>query len=77
MIEDVKLNVPTKEKATQGAYTTFTVTMSDGTIMHVPADPANRHYWEIREWYLAQEHKPFEFEFDTITETEGQTDANL
>lgn len=31
----------------------------------VPAEPKNRHYHEIAEWYAKQKSKPFEFDFDT------------
>lgn len=64
--KDVQLNEPDEEKAKMGAYTTFTVTLKDDTILHVPADPANRHYWEVREWFFEQSKKPFDFEFEPI-----------
>lgn len=28
-----------------------------------PADPTNRHYTEVAEWYKAQKKKPFKFKF--------------
>lgn len=29
----------------------------------VPADPLNRHYREVAEWYDKQKKKPFKFDF--------------
>lgn len=29
----------------------------------VPADPLNRHYQEVKEWYDKQKKKPFKYDF--------------
>ena len=28
----------------------YTVTLTDGTVLSVPNDPANRHYQEVQDW---------------------------
>lgn len=42
----------------------FRITEVSGLSHMVPADPSNRHFFEVRDWYEAQENKPFEFDFD-------------
>lgn len=34
----------------------------------VPNDPSNRHYWDVKDWYDAQEVKPFNFAFEELAE---------
>ena len=41
----------------------FEVTFIDKEVVIVPNEPLNRHYQEVKEWYLSQEQKPFEFDF--------------
>lgn len=50
--------------------TSFQVTLKDGQEMVIPASPENRHYWEVREWYLSQKKEPFEFKFEELVEPE-------
>lgn len=35
----------------------------EGAEITVPADPKNRHYREVAEWYKKQKKKPFKFDF--------------
>lgn len=35
----------------------------DGAEVVAPADPTNRHYQEVAEWYKAQKKKPFKYDF--------------
>lgn len=46
----------------------FEITRADGIVEQAPANTDNRHYWEVKEWYGAQEVKPFEFEFEELPE---------
>lgn len=38
--------------------------------VYVPNEPNNSQYWLVKEWYDAQEVKPFEFTFEELSEPE-------
>lgn len=42
----------------------------EGGDVMVPAEPNNSQYWLVKEWYDAQEVKPFEFTFEELAEPE-------
>lgn len=65
-IVNADLFIPTKEQIAMGGKSTFKVEFDNGDKADVPTDPANRHYWEVREWYFAQPKPPFVYEFDPI-----------
>jgi len=44
----------------------FRVTFEDKRSMMVPANPENRHYLEIKEWFDEQSKKPFKFKFEDL-----------
>lgn len=55
-------------QATHNGYLSFEITTVDGQTLVVPNDTANTHYWAIKDWYDAQEEKPFDFEFEELPE---------
>lgn len=54
--------------AAQPEVFSFLITYEDDTTLTVPNDTTNRHYWEVKEWYDAQETKPFDFTFEELPE---------
>lgn len=39
-----------------------------GTQRSIPDDPRNADYWVVKEWFEAQETKPFEYDFEEMPE---------
>lgn len=69
-IKSVQLTEPDDLQKEMGATPGFLVTTDEDVMtIFVPADPGNRHYQEIRQWYEAQDEKPFLFDFGTPVET--------
>lgn len=65
IIKKVELLKPSKQQSEMGAVLSFSVTTDEDVMATiVPADPANRHYHEIREWYDKKKLKPFRYDFD-------------
>lgn len=76
-IKSVSLNLPDrKDPLKDGAKDVFDVTTNDGTQVIVPIDTANRDYWVIREWYLAQKKKPFDFKFEALPEAKPEPETD-
>lgn len=57
----MKDGLPLSPRPELFVFETFNDEVADP--VYVPNDPSNRHYWEVREWYVAQKKKPFKFEF--------------
>ena len=62
-MEIVSVKLVTKGDEGQEIPPQFYVGWDTGLFSTVPNDPLNANYWEVKEWYQAQEVKPFEFEF--------------
>lgn len=62
-------NKPTGEKL-------FLIVDEDGTEVFATTSPDNRHYWEVREWYLKQKKSPFEFDFEDTPEAEAEPETD-
>jgi hypothetical protein len=55
--------VTTVELVTTETEPQFLVTQKDEKTFIVPADPTNRHFIEIQDWYDKQKKKPFKYDF--------------
>lgn len=76
-IKSVSLNTPNKkDPMSAGAVEVFNVTHKDGQVLQVPADPSNRHYWMVREWYNRHKKPGFEFDFADIAEPKPEPESD-
>lgn len=72
-IKKVTLNQPTEDQKKMGATPGFMVTTDEEDMaMFVPADPANRHYWDVRDWYNRRKNPGFEFAFKDVAEAKKE-----
>lgn len=62
-IKDVELLEVTLSDGSKTGDRQFIIKTTDGQEIFAVADPENRFYRDVKEWYAAQKEKPFKFKF--------------
>lgn len=66
-VNEMKITLVTEDKfAGEAVPVQFLCEDPEGRTSVVPANPDNRHFIEIKEWYNSKKKKPFVFDFESV-----------